>query len=292
MWPGLVQTLAPLVGGGLVLNLHHRRRIETDSDMHWTHTIGRNGVVMAAAFAVMIWLVPAGALLVLPIMLLLSVLSPAAREEWRVHAPPRLLALSVAVVCLGASGFIPTSTPVEPEEWGRPLFTENPHAPLYPAGQQYTWVTNDVVVLQSISMRLPHQPGVFGAETVALTMASMFGMEEARMHQAIELIDAEVPFVRLNPDEIVMTSVASPSSLDVRIQTDVVESVEFRRYDIKSTAFGMDTGGTKVGEVVVAAKASWGGQLDMVVVVRPLTHPTLETDNNGEAWIRDWLAAR
>ena len=112
------------------------------------------------------------------------------------------------------------------------------------------------------------------------------------MHQAIELIDAEVPFVRLNPDEIVMTSVASPSSLDVRIQTDVVESVEFRRYDIKSTAFGMDTGGTKVGEVVVAAKASWGGQLDMVVVVRPLTHPTLETDNNGEAWIRDWLAAR
>ena len=42
---------------------------------------------MAAAFAVMIWIVPAGALLVLPIMLLLSVLSPAAREEWRVHAP-------------------------------------------------------------------------------------------------------------------------------------------------------------------------------------------------------------
>ena len=79
---------------------------------------------------------------------------------------------------LGSIGVHSTSTPVEPEDWGRPLFTENPHAPLYPAGQQYTWVTNDVVVLQSISMRLPHQPGVFGAETVALTMASMFGMED------------------------------------------------------------------------------------------------------------------
>ena len=92
---------------------------------------------------------------------------------------------------------------------GAPLVHGNPHAPLYPAGQQYTWVTNDVVVLQSISMRLPHQPGVFGAETVALTMASMFGMEEARMHQP-RTHRCRGSVCSANPDEIVMTSVASP----------------------------------------------------------------------------------
>ena len=128
-------------------------------------------------------------------------------------------------VCLGATGFLPVAEPLQPEEWGQPLFTENPHAPMYPASQQYTWVTSDIVVLQSISMRLPHQPGALGAEGVALTLASILGMENDRMHQAIELIDAEVAFVRLNPDEIVLDPVASPPSLEIRRDAEAEETV-------------------------------------------------------------------
>ena len=75
---------------------------------------------------------------------------------------------------------------------------------MYPASEQYTWVTTDVVVLQSLTLRLPHQPGVMGAETVALTLASLMNMETGRLHQAIELIDEEVLFVRLNPEEITL----------------------------------------------------------------------------------------
>ena len=96
MWQGVLQSLAPLAGGGLALYLYHRRTNESEQD-HWTGAIGANGVRMALAFAVLIWIVPAGALLALPALLLLSVISPAGRQEWSEQRTPRLMALSVAV---------------------------------------------------------------------------------------------------------------------------------------------------------------------------------------------------
>ena len=274
--------------------LHHRRTKDSE-EHHWTGAIGANGVRMALAFAVLIWIVPAGALLALPVLLLLSVLSPAGRQEWSEQRTPRLMALSVAVLCMGATGFLPVSQPVAPDDWGQPLFTENPHAPLYPAGQQYTWVTTDVVVLQSLTMRLPHQPGVMGAETVALNLASLMNMETGRLHQAIELIDEEVPFVRLNPEEITLRPVPAPTTLDIILgswDSGDVETVVYRAYDINTTAFGSDPEGTKVGEVSMVAKASWGGQLEILVIVRPLQPPNVDYDGVGEQWVRDWLIAR
>ena len=101
MWQGVLQSLAPLVGGGLALNLHHRR-INSDEEGHWTDAIGVGGVRMALSFAVLIWLVPAGALLAVPLLLMLSLLSPAGRQEWSVQRTPRLLALCVAFLCLGS----------------------------------------------------------------------------------------------------------------------------------------------------------------------------------------------
>ncbi len=294
MWQGVVQSLAPLAGGALALYLYHRRG-DVLEEQHWTGPIGPNGVRMAFAFAVCIWFVPAGALLTLPLLLLLSVLSPAGRLEWSEQRRPRLLALSVAVLCLGATGLLPVSQPVAPEDWGQPLFTENPHAPIYPASQQYTWVTSDVMVLQSLTLRLPHQPGVMSAETVALTLASLMNMETGRLHQAIELIDEEVPFVRLNPEEITLQPVPAPSSVDIIIgswDSGEVETVVYRSYNINTTAFGSDPEGTKVGEVSLVAQASWGGQLDILVIVRPLQPPNVDYDGLGETWIRDWLIAR
>ena len=292
MWQGVLQSLVPILGGGLTLYLYHRQN-ESSDETHWIRPIGGNGVWMAGVFVVMFWLLPAGALLSLPLLLVVSVLSPAARIDWREHRTPRLMALGVAVLCLGAAGLVPVSEPIEPEAWGRPLFTDNPDAPFYPASQQYTWVTNDAVVLQSISMRLPYQAGIMKAESVALTIASLFNMETDRMHQAIELIDEEVPFVRLNPEEIVLVSAPAPSSLDLILDSEGAgETVEFRLYDIQTTAFGLNADGAKVGEVAIVAKASWGGQLDLLVMVSPLAGPGTDYDPFGEQWIRDWLNAR
>ena len=84
MWQGLVQSLAPLAGGGLALYLYHRRTDDAEEN-HWTGAVGINGVRMAFAFAVLIWILPGGALLALPLLLSLSVLSPAGRQDWSEH---------------------------------------------------------------------------------------------------------------------------------------------------------------------------------------------------------------
>ena len=289
VWQGVVQSLLPLAGCVAALWGWHRR---TGDEGGLLSPLGLPGLISFGAFSLLIWVVPTGALLVFPALLGLSMVSPASRISWNEERVPRLLAIGVALVCFCAGGTLPVEEPVAPEPWGTPLFTENSNAPAYPASEQFTWVTNDVVILQSISMRLPHQPGAWGAEGGALWLSSTFGMEVDRMHQAIALLDEEVPFVRLLPEEILLVNVMAPPTLDVRWGAAQEATVEFRRYDVRSTAFGVDAEGTKVGEVVVAAKSNWGGQLDLLVIVRPVAHPTIANDANGALYIGEWLAAR
>ena len=58
MWQGMLQTLAPVAGGALALYVHHARRTDLSEDVPWTHTLGRNGVMVVGAIAVMMWSVP------------------------------------------------------------------------------------------------------------------------------------------------------------------------------------------------------------------------------------------
>ena len=290
VWQGATQALAPALGAGAVLLVLHRRKGEANEEM-WYAPIGADGLRFFLLLPLLLWVVPGGLLLVFPGMLALSVASPAARAAWSEHRNERALVIGVALLCLGASALLPVASPTSPEAWGQPLFTENPHAPVYPASHQYTWVTSDVVVLQSLSLRLPHQQGVWGAEWSALTLASAFDLETSRMHQAIDLIDDELPF-QLDPNDVFLEAVPAPGTVDVRLTSTEVQTVAFRHFDIKTTAIGLDPSGTKVGEVVTASVASWGGELDMLIIVRPVAHPTLDDDARGEAWMRTWLQAQ
>ena len=290
VWQGATQALAPALGAGAVLLVLHRRKGEATEEM-WYAPIGVDGLRFFLLLPFLLWVVPGGLLLVLPGMLALSVASPAARAAWSENRNERALVIGVALLCLGASALLPVASPTSPEAWGQPLFTENPHAPVYPASHQYTWVTSDVVVLQSLSLRLPHQQGVWGAEWSALTLASAFDLETSRMHQAIDLIDDELPF-QLDPNDVFLEAVPAPGTVDVRLTSTEVQTVAFRHFDIKTTAIGLDPSGTKVGEVVTASVASWGGELDMLIIVRPVAHPTLDDDARGEAWMRTWLQAQ
>ena len=53
MWQGVLQSLAPLVGGGLALFLYHRRTAEVEEGHQWTDAIGLGGIRMAFAFAIL-----------------------------------------------------------------------------------------------------------------------------------------------------------------------------------------------------------------------------------------------
>jgi hypothetical protein len=69
------------------------------------------------------------------------------------------------------------------------------------------------------------------------------------------------------------------------------EEVVVRQFELRSLSIGSNEDGVKVGEVFCAATSSWGGELQILVIVRPLGHPDLATDRYAEKYMLEWLSA-
>lgn len=285
VWQGIVHSLLPLAAGALTLYLMNKRTPQ-EPPVHWSEPIGRNGCIMAVVFAVLLWFVPYGILLLLPIMLVLSAVSPAGREEWKLHRNPRIVALLLSVLMFAGGGMLPVSTPSAPQEWGQPTFIENPDAPLYPASEQYTWLMPSFEIVQSLSIRMPHQTGSVSGESSTFNIAFALGVESSRMQQSIALLDEQISFVRLDPSEVKLDPISAPDTHRY-IGGDEDVTLEVRLFDIK-TLISTSEDGTKVGEVVCVGSASAGGQMDMLVVVRPVGHSSISSDRYAEAYTLEW----
>ena len=174
----------------LFLIVYFLKRNETEGNVEYRLAYGDKGLEMLIVSVAMLWVIPWGVLVVLPLALLLSVLSPAGRESWQEFGKIRTYAIISMIVIMLIGGFAPTSPPKSPSEWGEPLFTENPNAPLYPSGQQYTWLILptdgglNVEIIQSLSLRTPHQLGKFASASSTLTIADVFDMQQARYRQS------------------------------------------------------------------------------------------------------------
>lgn len=275
-----------------------RRSLEVDDPNHPPRVIfGPLGLETALIGLVLLWLVPWGLLLLLPLILVLSVLSPAGRQDWRDHKKARITLSLCVVAMIVLGGCVPVQEPVAPESWGEPLLKENPNAPIYPASQQYTWLMLpeeagfEVEIVQSISMRLPYQYGAWGAPSTALDLASWFGMETDRMRQAIELLDQQTAGPTLDPDEISMININLPDTHTfISTTKGVNEEVEVRVFELRSL-LSTSEDGTRVGEVLCVAKASLGGELQLLVIVRPRLHPGLSSDRFAESLVIEWLSS-
>jgi len=246
----------------------------------------------------LIWIVPYGVLVIGPIGLLLSVLSPAGRITWSQTKVPRTMVCVFLISMIMLGSLAPVSQPKSPDSWGNPLLTENPNAPIWPASQQYTWVVApsegefDLEIIQSISIRTPHQLGVFGSASSSLNLASLMGLEQSRLHQAIELLDDELSFVRLNPEEMALTLIPNQETHRYVSNTlGIDEEIVIRQYELLSLSIGSDENGLKVGEVLCVATSTWGGELQVLVIIRPRGHPDLTTDRYAEKLVLDWLSA-
>ena len=237
-------------------------------------------------------LIPYGALLLFPIVLLLSFVSPAGRMDWSEHRNERILAIGMVMLMLGVSGFIPVETPRAPDEWGEPFATENPYAPAWPASEQYTWVfvepldPTNFEVVQSLTTRAPHQPNPFQQVESSIWVSSLLGLQESRMRQAIDLVDERVP-IRIDSDAFRLDQKGDAQSHLFRPSSGNVE-LNVWVYDVLSTS-STDPDGTKVGEVVVVGQSNWGGTVELVVVVRPWFHDGLATDPYAESYVNAWL---
>ena len=288
----------------LVIYLQYRKFAEEQANneetpiiFNYREVFGPMGLEFLILSLVLIWIVPYGILVIAPIGLVLSALSPAGRIAWSKTKTPRMM-VCVFLVCMIMLGSLaPISQPKSPDSWGNPLLTENPNAPIWPASQQYTWVMPpssgelNLEIIQSISIRTPHQLGIYGAASSSIDLATFLGLEQSRLHQAVELLDDELSFVRLIPEEILLVPI--PNQETHRYVSDTLEideEIVIRQYELRSLSIGASEDGVKVGEVLCAATSSWGGELQVIVIVRPLGHPDLTTDRYAENYILEWLS--
>ena len=118
------------------------------------------------------------------------------------------------------------------------------------------------------------------------------GLEQSRLHQAIELLDDELSFVRLNPAEIALIPIPNQETHRYVSSTlDIDEEIVIRQYELRSLSIGPDKDGIKVGEALCAATSTWGGELQILVIIRPLKHPDIKDDRYAEELVLDWLSA-
>ena len=271
---------------------------ETPIVFNYREVFGPMGLEFLGLSIILIWIVPYGVLVIAPLGLILSILSPAGRITWAQTKVPRTMVCVFMISMIMLGSLAPVSQPKSPDSWGNPLLTENPNAPIWPSSQQYTWIMApsagelDLEIIQSISIRTPHQLGVFGSASSSLNLASLMGLEQSRLHQAIELLDDELSFVRLNPEEMALTPIPNQETHRYVSNTlGIDEDIVIRQYELRSLSIGSNEEGVKVGEVLCAATSSWGGELQILVIIRPLGHPDLTTNRYAEELVLDWLSA-
>ena len=267
-----------------------------DSNRAFRIIFGPLGLETALIGLVLLWVVPWGLLILLPLILVLSALSPAGRQDWKEHKKARITLCVCVVFMIVLGGSVPVQEPIAPESWGEPLLKENPNAPIYPASQQYTWLMLpdepgfEIEIVQSMSMRLPYQYGTWGAPSTALNLASWLGMDIDRMQQAIELLDQQTAGPTLDPEEMSMIKIDLPDTHTfISTTKGVNEEVEVRVFELRSMLSTSEEG-TRVGEVLCVAKANFGGELQMLVIVRPRLHPGLSSDRFAESLVIEWLS--
>ena len=199
---------------------------------------------------------------------------------------------------LFAGGFVPASEPISPSEWGEPLLKENPNAPIFPSGSQYTWVMIpsdgglNVEVVQSMKLRLPHQFSQFGSASTSLDLADIFNMEQSRLKQAVELLDEQI-VLNLDSDEMNLVEIIAADKHTYAASGSGDEyNLDVRLYELRSLTLSSDADGFKVGEVLCAASGTWGGEIDMLVVVRPISHTGIQQDRFAESLVSQWISSR
>ena len=242
----------------------------------------------------LLWVIPWGIMVIIPIAIILSIASPASREEWSKYKNRRIAMSIVLILLLNLFAFYPVSEPEGAEQWGNPIATENPHAAAWPASEQYTWVfvepldPTNFEIVQSLAIRTPHQPNPFQQAESSIWVSSLLGLQESRMRQAIDLVDERVP-IRVDSDAFQLDQKGDAQSHLFRPTSGNVE-LNVWVYDVLSTS-STDPDGTKVGEVVVVGQSNWGGTVELVVIVRPWFHDGLSTDPYAESYVNAWLDA-
>tara|TARA_B110000008_G_scaffold225755_1_gene226970 strand:+ start:1116 stop:2012 length:897 start_codon:yes stop_codon:yes gene_type:complete len=298
MFGGVITTLS-LFGLIIGLTLYQKKKIESEGqDFDKDNILGEYGIETLLISIFLLWIVPWGIIIILPVVLLISLISPAGRHTWKQFSRTRVYVVLSMCMILFAGGFIPASEPISPSEWGEPLLKENPNAPIFPSGNQYTWVMLpsdgglNVEVVQSMKLRVPHQFSQFGSGSSSLDLADIFNMEQSRLKQAVELLDEQI-VLSLDSEEMKLVEIiAADKHTYVDSGSGDEYNLDVRLYELRSLTLSSDVDGFKVGEVLCAASGTWGGEIDMLVVVRPISHTGIQQDRFAESLVSQWISSK
>jgi hypothetical protein len=297
MLGGVITTflLLALVAG---LVLYNKKKIQSeDSDFDRNEIIGEYGIETLVISILLLWIIPWGLFIVIPLILLISLVSPAGRHSWKQFNRTRIYVVISLCMILLAGGLIPVSEPISPSQWGEPLLKENPNAPIYPSGTQFTWVMLpsdgglNVEIVQSLKLRIPHQFSQIGSASTTLDLAGIFNMEQSRLKQAVELLDEQI-VLNLDSNEMNLVEIISADKHKYIGTTGNEYNLDVRLYELRSLTLSSDADGFKVGEVLCAASGSWGGELDLLVVVRPISHTGIQQDRYAEGLVSQWITSK
>ena len=212
------------------------------------------------ALILLLWMVPWGIIVLIPLTLVVSFTSPAAREEWTKFKNRRIAIGIIVVLLLNSFGFYPVSEPEAPSEWGNPIATENPHAPAWPASEQYTWFY-DGAVIAVVNARTPHTFSPFAQDSSSMTLGVMLGVHEERMRQSIEVMNSYIPSFSIDSEAFWLEDVESEGGHEYED-----EELFISRFNVKRDGFE-----TVLATVLVVGFPNAGGELTLLTVTRPIT---------------------
>lgn len=294
MYPNIVATVLLLI----LPYIHHwyiNRNSEDESSRKFTQYLGKSAVVIWYIGLVMLWIIPFSSILVPVALITLSLLSPYGRMEWKEYRRERIQITATGLVIILTAGFIPATIPVEPSEWGQPLPVQS-SSDIYPSGSESAWLINsdgiDWSFVVSYKINTPHQFGGLGHSSVTLSLADAFSLEEGKLSSAVDLLDEQLTFFSIDSEDISLVRepglpTHSYSYEDISGQQDV--ELNYRIWSLNSLALGTSEQGVTVAEVLLVSVDSWGGSIDMLAVIRPISSDDLAQDRFAEDLVSIWL---
>ncbi len=141
---------------------------------------------------------------------------------------------------------------------GNPIATENPHAPSWPASEQYTWFY-DGAVISVVNVRTPHTFSQFGQSSSSINLGVFLDVHEQRMQQSIEVMNEQIPGFSIDPTSFTLTELSTEGSYEYGD-----DSYFIARFEIKREGFE-----TTIGTVLVVGIPDFGGEMSVLSITRP-----------------------
>ena len=208
----------------------------------------------------LLWIIPWGLFVIIPLALALSVISPAARAEWSKFKNRRISIGIVIIILLNSFALYPVSEPEGAEEWGNPIATENPHAASWPASEQYTWFY-DGSVIGIVNSRTPHTFCAWSQDSSSVALGVMLGMHDQRMRQSIEVMNSYIPTFSIDSETFSLEEVETEGSHQY-----AGEDYFVARFNVKKDGFE-----TTLATVLIVGFPNTGGELTLLSITRPIT---------------------